>query len=331
MCSMSFTDAVRRALFNVVEKAYWDLQSSMREYPLGFFKAGITKEMGIVVVRSKPELRYRANRLVIPSISTAPNFEIGEIRVAGRAQRRFRRWQPADTYTEKSASFRFDMDPTTIGDEIEIEVRNVTDEAATFMGALIGEGSSKPSFYRRTRNQYRDTTDLDMPIFRSVLYTMAGGIDPLRVLSNRIHMTAFAVAERAFWALHESGETQEVEVRKEGIAPGDTVEIDATSEAAFDWDCFFAVGDSTEGFALVDLKVGNSSMMTSHGTLPMQRFHEGSRGGVRFERSHPKQRVAVVVQNHTTEPRDFVGKFVGRPLTPPSAHDDRSSLDAAAE
>jgi hypothetical protein len=118
----------------VVERPLRDI----REYPLGFFQSGIGVCTGAIDVISRPQIVFRGERLVVPSVTVAPNFSLIDIKVGNRSQLANSTSLPAQTFQENAVGVRLALDTATVAMDIALVVENITSDNQTFMAALIG-------------------------------------------------------------------------------------------------------------------------------------------------------------------------------------------------
>jgi len=118
----------------VVERPLRD----MREFPLGFFQSGIGLGVGVVEVISRPQIVFRGERLVIPSITVAPNFSLVAIKIDNRSQLVNSTALPAQAFTETAIGIRLSLDTATVAQDIALSVQNISGSPQTFQAALIG-------------------------------------------------------------------------------------------------------------------------------------------------------------------------------------------------
>ena len=118
----------------VVERPLRD----MREFPLGFFQSGIGLGVGVVEVISRPQIVFRGERLVIPSITVAPNFSLVDIKIGNRSQLVNSTALPAQAFTETAIGIRLSLDTATVAQDIALSVQNISGSPQTFQAALIG-------------------------------------------------------------------------------------------------------------------------------------------------------------------------------------------------
>src|SRR5271166_1204562 len=118
----------------VVERPLRDI----REYPLGFFQSGIGVCTGAIDVVSRPQIVFRGERLVIPSLTVAPNFSLIDVKVGNRSQLANSTAVPAQTCAEVAVGVRLALDTATVAMDISIVVENITSDNQTFQAALIG-------------------------------------------------------------------------------------------------------------------------------------------------------------------------------------------------
>jgi hypothetical protein len=113
----------------------------IREYPLGFFLSGIGVCTGAVDVVSRPQIPFLGERLIIPSL-IAGSFSLIDIRVRNRSQLANSTAIPARAFQENSRGVKVALDPAWIADHVTLVVENLTEDAQTFMAALIGTAIS---------------------------------------------------------------------------------------------------------------------------------------------------------------------------------------------
>jgi len=118
----------------VVERPLRD----MREFPLGFFQSGIGLGVGVVDVISRPQIVFRGERLVIPSVTVAPNFSLTDVKIGNRSQLVNSTALPAQVFTETAIGIRLMLDTATVAQDIALSVQNISGSPQTFQAALIG-------------------------------------------------------------------------------------------------------------------------------------------------------------------------------------------------
>jgi hypothetical protein len=119
----------------VVERPLRD----MREFPLGFFQSGIGVGVGTIEVISRPQIVFRGERLVIPSVAVAPFFSLIDIKIGNRSQLVNSTALPAQVFTETAIGIRLSLDTATVAQDISLAVQNIDPVTAhTFQAALIG-------------------------------------------------------------------------------------------------------------------------------------------------------------------------------------------------
>jgi hypothetical protein len=109
----------------------------MREYPLGFFQSGIGPRTGAIDVRSRPEIKFHGERLVVPS-NQAEAFDLIDVKVANRSQLANSTSVPAEMFGETEECTYLGLDWAEIGQTIALVVENITSDHQTFQAALIG-------------------------------------------------------------------------------------------------------------------------------------------------------------------------------------------------
>jgi hypothetical protein len=93
--------------------------------------------VGAVNIISQPQLRFRGERLVIPS-SIAPSFTVLDIKVGNKSQIAGSTVLPASTFVEGAVGVRLGMDTATIAQDISLTVQNTSATSLPFMASLIG-------------------------------------------------------------------------------------------------------------------------------------------------------------------------------------------------
>jgi len=93
--------------------------------------------VGAVDIISHPQIRFRGERLVIPS-SIATSFSIVDLKVGNKSQLAGSTALPASTFVEGAVGVNLGMDTATIAQDINLTVQNTSETALPFMASLIG-------------------------------------------------------------------------------------------------------------------------------------------------------------------------------------------------
>ena len=117
------------------------------EFPLGFVYESVPgkkrtakgkQQRNIVDVTARAQFVFRGERLVIPS-SIAQQFDVVDIKVAGRTQLIGLDALPASTFVENSAvGMSLRMETARVAQDITLVVENLTPQARRFSASLIG-------------------------------------------------------------------------------------------------------------------------------------------------------------------------------------------------
>lgn len=116
------------------------------EFPLGFVyesvpgkkRAGKGKQQrNVVDVTSRPQFIFRGEYLRVPS-SIAQQFDIVDIKVAGRSQLVGSAALPAATFAENVVSKPLRMETASVAQDITLVVENLTPQARRFSASLVG-------------------------------------------------------------------------------------------------------------------------------------------------------------------------------------------------
>lgn len=110
--------------------------TDMREFPLGFFQAGLA--VGESSVISRPQVVFRGERLIVPSVVVAPFFQIVDIKVGNRSQLVNSNSLPAQMFIETAVGVRLSMDTAAVAQDVAIVVNNIAGGATSFSAAIIG-------------------------------------------------------------------------------------------------------------------------------------------------------------------------------------------------
>lgn len=100
------------------------------------FQANVFAGAGTQTSTARPQVRFKANRLVIPS-STAANTYISNMLVGAKPQYAASSQEPTDMFEEQSTGAVWDMDVCEIGQIITMSV--TAPGAATIYATLVGE------------------------------------------------------------------------------------------------------------------------------------------------------------------------------------------------
>lgn len=124
---------------NVVDRPLRDI----REFSLGFSQTAISTT-GSTNVVSRPQVTFRGERLVCPSIASgggstvAAGFLINDIKVGNRSQLAAATTLPCQAFVETAVGVRLSLDTAAIAQDITLIVSNIQAAAATFLAILFG-------------------------------------------------------------------------------------------------------------------------------------------------------------------------------------------------
>jgi hypothetical protein len=108
-----------------------------REFPLGVPETLVAGNGGTEDIVAFPQVPFRGERLLIPS-DIAGLFSIDDIRVGKNSQLVTTGPLPARCFSEVSVGVGLHLDTAQVSQQITLRVRNISGQAATFRGMLIG-------------------------------------------------------------------------------------------------------------------------------------------------------------------------------------------------
>ncbi len=97
-------------------------------------------------IKVASQVFFRPSRLIIPS-NIGKNFLIKNVRINGRPQFVGTGGVSADVFSEMTFGVKLQMETAAPGDEIEIEVENVSGRAQRFASAFVGDALDRGHEY----------------------------------------------------------------------------------------------------------------------------------------------------------------------------------------